>query len=474
MSTNNTKPSRMMPISKRALGVAFLLVGPAVAGLLIRSAGYDTAISLFAVILANTVILWGFNLVDDFIPPLIAVVISVFIGLAPASKALGGFASPTLLTLLGVFALAAGISLSGLAERYGLIMLLKLPNNPFMQQMGFVITGLFISPFVSSSNSRTALILPLCKTTSQILNLPDRGPAMTSLVAAAFGGASLFSPMLATSKSASIIGLSLLPRQVQNAYLGLFWLKAAGVVLITLFIAQALILLRLQGDQRPARIDKSVLLTKLDALGPVSNEQKLVMIALGGYSGGLLTQSLHHIDVAWISGVTLAFLLTTGVLTKKRFRDSLEWPLIFFLIGNSCLVDIMDYVGFSAVLTDFVNTYLGFTAANIWLFVGACLVVTVAVRVLLPLNAGMLVAFVVLLPLTTAEGLNPWICLFACGVFSDIWFMPYQNSAYIQLHSAMGDTFNSTTFLRSKQWLNLAAIVGMAMSIPYWFHLGLI
>jgi branched-chain amino acid transport system substrate-binding protein len=464
----------MIPFSKRALGVAFLFVGPPTAGLLFRSAGYDTAISLFAVILANTVILWGFNLVDDFIPPLIAVVISVFIGLAPASQALGGFASPTLLTLLGVFALAAGISLSGLAERFGLIMLLRLPNHPFVQQMGFVITGLLMSPFVSSSNSRTALILPLCQTTSKLLNLPDRGPAKTSLVAAAFGGASLFSPMLATSKSASIIGLSLLPRQVQTTYLGLFWLKAAAVVVITLFIAQALILVHLQGNQPPARIDRAALLTKLAVLGPVTNEQKLVMAALGGYSAGLLTQSWHHIDVAWISGVTLAFLLTTGVLTKKRFRDSLEWPLIFFLIGNSCLVDIMDYVGFSAVLSDFVNTYLGFTAGNIWLFVGACLVVTVAVRICLPLNAGMLVAFVVLLPLATAQGINPWICLFACGVFSDIWFMPYQNSAYIQLQSVLGETFNAVTFLRSKQWLNLAALIGMALSVPYWQQLGLI
>jgi hypothetical protein len=134
----------------------------------------------------------------------------------------------------------------------------------------------------------------------------------------------------------------------------------------------------------------------------------------------------------------------------------------------------MDYVGFSAVLSDFVNTYLGFTAGNIWLFVGACLVVTVAVRICLPLNAGMLVAFVVLLPLATAQGINPWICLFACGVFSDIWFMPYQNSAYIQLQSVLGETFNAVTFLRSKQWLNLAALIGMALSVPYWQQLGLI
>lgn len=98
----------------------------------------------------------------------------------------------------------------------------------------------------------------------------------------------------------------------------------------------------------------------------------------------------------------------------------------------------MDYVGFSSVLSDFVNDYLGFTAGNIWLFIGACLVVTVGVRLFLPLNAGMLIAFVVLLPLASSQGINPWICLFACGVFSDIWFMPYQNSAYIQLCTSLG------------------------------------
>jgi divalent anion:Na+ symporter, DASS family len=463
-----------MRITKRYLGVVCLFVLPAAAGLLFRAAGYDTAISLFAVILANTVILWGFSLVDDFIPPLIAVVISLFIGLAPASQALGAFASPTLLTLLGVFALAAGISLSGLAERFGLMMLLRLPNRPFVQQMGFLITGLVMSPFVSSSNSRTALILPLCDTTSQILGLPKRGPAITSLVAAAFGGASLFSPMLATSKSASIIGLSLLPKQIQNTFLGLFWLKSAAIVVVVLLIAQALILRRLQGSVGPTQIDRFGLENRLDALGPVTDEQKLVITALAGYSAGLLTQSWHHIDVALISGVTLGFLLATGVLTKKRFRDSLEWPLVFFLIGNSCLVDIMDYVGFSSVLSDFVNDYLGFTAGNIWLFIGACLVVTVGVRLFLPLNAGMLIAFVVLLPLASSRGINPWICLFACGVFSDIWFMPYQNSAYIQLCTSLGDSFNEKDFLASKQWLNLAALIGMALSIPYWQQLGLI
>jgi hypothetical protein len=108
------------------------------------------------------------------------------------------------------------------------------------------------------------------------------------------------------------------------------------------------------------------------------------------------------------------------------------------------------------------------------LFIAACLVVTVVIRLCLPLNAGMLVAFVMLLPVALAQGLNPWICLFLCGVFSDIWFLPYQNSAYIQVLSSCGDQFDERRFLASKQWLNLAVIVGTLLSVPWWSQLGLI
>ena len=461
-------------MSRRPLGTLLLLVLPPLVGVAFALAGYATAIVLFAAILTITVVLWAFSLLDEFVPPLIAVLISLFIGLAPASEALGSFASPTLFTLLGVFALAAAINFSGLGERFGLVLLLRLPNQPFLQQLGFLGTGLVLSPFVSSSNSRTALMLPLFESTARILQLPPRGPAITALIAATFGGASLFSPMLATSKSASMIGLSLLPRQVQDTFLGLFWLQAAAVVVLVLVLTQALLLLRLQRGAAATPLDRAALAAQLMRLGPINQEQWLVIAALATFALGLVSQSWHHIDVAWISGLALILLLVSGVLTKQRFREGLDWPMIFFLIGNGCLVNVMDYVGFSRVLGELINRLLGFTSASIWLFIAACLVVTVALRLCLPLNAGMLVAFVVLLPLAMAQGLNPWICLFLCNVFSDIWFLPYQNSAYIQVLSNCGDQFDQARFLAAKQWLNLASLLGVALSVPWWNRLGLI
>jgi di/tricarboxylate transporter len=280
--------------------------------------------------------------------------------------------------------------------------------------------------------------------------------------------------MLATSKSASIIGLSLLPIQIQETFLGLFWLKAAAVVVLVLLVCQGLLLKFLQGDEPATLLDRASLMQQLDGMGPVTKEQGLVLIALATYALGLLTESWHHIDVAWISGLSLILLLVSGALTKKRFREALDWPMIFFLVGNGCLVNIMDYVGFSSVLGKLTNQILGFTGASIWLFLGACLVLTVLVRLFLPLNAGMLVAFVVLLPLATSQGINPWICLFLCSVFSDIWFLPYQNSAYLQVLSSCGDQFDQRRFLASKQWLNVAALAGALLSVPWWSRLGLI
>lgn len=463
-----------MRVTRSSLGVLLLLLLPPLVGLGLALAGYATAIALFGVILVITVVLWAFSLLDEFVPPLIAVLISLFIGLAPPSEALGSFASPTLFTLLGVFALAAAINFSGLGERFGLLLLLKLPNRPFIQQLGFLVTGLLLSPFVSSSNSRTALLLPLFESTSRLLQLPPRGPAITALVAATFGGASIFSPMLATSKSASIIGLSLLPLQIQETFLGLFWLKAAAVVVLVLLVCQGLLLKFLQDGEPATPLDRSSLLQQLHGMGPVTKEQYLVLIALATYALGLLTESWHHIDVAWISGLSLILLLVSGALTKKRFREALDWPMIFFLVGNGCLVNIMDYVGFSSVLAKLTNQILGFTGASIWLFLGACLLLTVLVRLFLPLNAGMLVAFVVLLPLASSQGINPWICLFLCSVFSDIWFLPYQNSAYLQVLSNCGDQFDQRRFLASKQWLNVAALAGALLSVPWWSRLGLI
>jgi DASS family divalent anion:Na+ symporter len=93
---------------------AVLAVPPAVSAAGV-GAGFAVEASIFTAILTAAVLLWVFSLVDEFISPIVVVVATLFINLAPPEVALAGFASPAFMTLLGVFALSAAIGISGLA-----------------------------------------------------------------------------------------------------------------------------------------------------------------------------------------------------------------------------------------------------------------------------------------------------------------------------------------------------------------------
>ena len=107
-------------------------------------------------------------------------------------------------------------------------------------------------------------------------------------------------------------------------------------------------------------------------------------------------------------------------------------------------------------------------------FVLAALAVTLLVRLVLPLTAGMLASFVILLPIAEANGIHPWICLFLATMFSDIWFLPYQSSVFLQFTSQVApDSFDRRRFFLYNTGMNVARIVVAYASIPWWRWLGL-
>ncbi|MGB3012228.1 MAG: SLC13 family permease, partial [Mycobacterium sp.] len=213
-------------------GWAAVLILPPLVYVFALASGLSVQASIFAALLGATVLLWVFSLVAEFVPALVAVVATLVIGLAPPDIALAGFSSPSLLLLLGVYALSAVIISSGLSYRLITRLLLRLPDKPVWHQITLLGSGYVLSPLMPSANARLSLLTPVFKDMAAGLNLPARGPAITGLLAAMFGGALLFSPMMVTSKSSNIAALSLLPQQVQFEFAGFFWLVAAAVAAI--------------------------------------------------------------------------------------------------------------------------------------------------------------------------------------------------------------------------------------------------
>lgn len=457
-------------------GWAALLVLPPAVYLVALASRLSTQSSIFAALLSATVLMWMFSLVDEFVPPLVAIVAALIIGLAPPTVALAGFSSPSMLLLLGVFALSAVISFSGLSYRLILRLLLRLPDGPFWHQAALLISGYLLSPLMPSANARLSLLTPVYKDMVAGLQLPRRGPAVTALLASMFGGAVLFGPMMVTSKSSNIAAITFLPIQLQAEFGGFFWLVAAAVAAATITAAHFVVVrVRFQTNSQ-ATMSRADIRQRLADMGPASPSEWVAAGSFAFFLLGIATVPWHHVKPPYLAGCVLLALLVTGTLGKRDFQSRVDWPMIFFLLGIDSLMRVMDHLGLAQALARVIRRWFDFIDGEIGLLLLATLVVTATLRLVLPVSAGMLTSVAILLPIATAQGINPWVIVFGAAVFSDMSFLPHQGTnGILQMRSAgLLDDVDQRGFQQYNLLMNAARVAAVYASIPWWTFLGLL
>lgn len=458
------------------LGWACVFALPPMLYVLGLASGLSVEASIFCAMLSVAVLLWVFGLVEEFVPALVVVVATLFIGLAPPQVALAGFSSPGLLLLLGVYALSAVISSSGLSYRLMLRLLLRLPDKPFWHQTTLLGMGYVLSPLVPSANTRLSLLMPIYKDMVAGLKLPAKGPAITALLAAMFGGALLFSPMMSTSKSSNIAGLNLLPTQVQAEFAGFFWLVAAGAAALLVTLAHLFVIPRLFPTTNEAPLPRAHMQEQLAALGPLKPAEWIAATGFLFFLVGCATVGWHHVKPAYLAGCVLLGLLLSGTVLRKDFQKQVDWPMIFFLLGMDSMMRVMDHLGLAQALAAASGEVFGFVGGKIGFFILASLVTTLVVRLVLPVTAGMLTSSIILLPVAAAQGIHPWICVFCAAVFSDISFFRHQGTnGILQIRAAgLFDQADERGFTRYNLLMNAARVGAVYASIPWWQWLGLL
>jgi DASS family divalent anion:Na+ symporter len=471
-----SKAAGVSPFPRReVIGWAGVSLVPAAIYFAGIAAGLATEAALFVAILSATVLMWLFSLADEFVPPLVAIAAVLMVGLVPSDVALAGFSSRTLTTLIGVYALAAVISASGLSYRFMLWLLIRLPDTPFWHQAALLLSGYILSPIMPSGNARLSLVLPFYRDMVDGLHLPAKSKGATALMAATFSGAMLFSPMLLTSKSANLTVFGMLPAQLQDQFQGLFWLVAAGVAALTVTLMHLLFTRLCFGRSVNSALPKQRLASQLALLGPVSKPEKAALAGFLFFLIGAGTTDWHQVSPAWLAAFLLAALLLSGLLSKKDFQQKIDWPIIFFLLSLDGLSRAITYLGLDTALARSAGNMFDFIGGQMVLFIPVALAVTLLLRLVLPITAGMVVAAVILLPIAQAQLINPWVVGFLTAMFSDIWFLPYQSSQYVQVAgSGARPYYDEAGFLRYNHLMNLSRVAAAYLSIPYWEWLGLV
>lgn len=431
---------------------------------------------LFLAILAATVSMWMFSLVDEFVPPLFAMAAMLLVDLAPASVVLSGFASSGLILFVAVYVLGGVLVASGLSYRLILWMRLLLPDTPFWHGFALVASGYALSPIMPSSNSRMTLVLPLYRDFCSAGGVQPGSRAHTRLAAATYAGSMNMSSMFLTSKSSNLIVFAMLPTQLQDEFQGLFWFVAALVCALVV-TGGHFVLDRLffgPGQAMPAAKDQ--VRQQLALLGPLSAEERFTLMGLALLVLGAAGVSWHHIPLPWVGGFILVALLLYGLVSKKNFQNYVDWPMVFFLLSLQGLTGVMEHLQLVDQIKPWIDGMAVLLQQDITRLVLLELLVVLVVRLALPITAGMVVSAILLMPLAAATGINPWLIGFLAAMFSDLWFFPYQSSTYTQLRvvDGKGRMFDEPLFLRFNLASCVLRVLAVGVSIPYWDALDLV
>jgi di/tricarboxylate transporter len=459
---------------KQRIGWLATLILPPAAYAAAAAAGLPQHGAIYIGLFVMTAVMWLFAVVEEYIPPLIAIIAMLFIELVPPRVALSGFYSRAFLLLLGVYALSAVLVSSGLAYRAMLWTLKALPDRPFWHRTALTTFGFVLSIVMPSGNARLALLLPLYREMDVSLAPRARSREASALMVAAFTGATLFSPLFLTAKSANLAAFTMLPAQVRTQFQGGYWLVGAALVAAGLIAFHLLAMRFLFRAERPRPLPGARIAGQLTLLGPLSAAEWIALSAFVAFLAGAALPQWHQAQTAWLAALVLVTLLVLGVLDKKGFQTGIDWPMIFFLLSLDGLTEAFDYLGLRDVLIGALGTSLDWIGGQLGWFILLALLATVLLRLVMPLTAGMVLAVTLLLPIGTAQGIHPWIVVFLASLFSDIWFLPHQNSTYGQaLAAGLRRRANEALFMQYAWALNGVRVLLAYASIPYWRWLGL-
>ena len=431
---------------------------------------------LFLAIFSATVCMWIFSLVDDYIPGLFSVLAVLITGLVPAPIVLSGFASDGFLMAMSTLALGTVVVTSGLSYRLMLNLLLRLPNHQFWHFVGLFGTGTLLTPILPTANGRIALVAPFLDDMIDSLRFEYAKAAANRLSVACFGGISIFSAMVMTSKSVNFAVYGLLSPQGQDHFQWITWLIAslvAAFVVLVLYGLGAAIWFR---NTEIPQLPKTRVAQQISLLGALKPREWAAISGILFMVVGIVTSSIHKVQPPWLGFTMLFGLLLFGMLHKKEFKEKVDWTFLLYLSGVTGIVGAFNYLGIDKALGDAMPGLGSYMRSNFELFILLLFALINLVRLAVPINATIVILAAIFMPLADINGINAWVLGFIILLFAETWFLPYQCSYYLQLqelNKARG-LYNEKSFLLFNALMNFTRLAAVYASLPYWKMLGLL
>ncbi|MBF0318269.1 MAG: anion permease [Nitrospirae bacterium] len=466
----------------KMLGWALSSIVPVISCFCAQKAGLSRESSIFAAIVSVTLVMWITEILPDFVPGLFSTLMFTLFNLAPNEVVLSGFASEGFFLAVSVLGLGAVIVTSGLSHRYSLIMLKAMPPNTFWYTISLFFTGLIFTPLVPVISGRAAIVAPVLNVIVQHsydgLDMDEKTitRSKTALFASSLIGITLLSASFLSSTPLNLIVYGMLPLQEQQSFQFIKWsyasLVVSGVVLAAFFV---IINLYFRSFHR-LNVKKDFIVGELKKLGRLKAAEWIAVLGIAVLAVGMFAASTTKISVTWVAFAIMFCLLFIGALNPIDFRTKIDWAFLFLLGSMIGLVNTMNYLKIDLIVVKNLGWLASYMQSDFRLFIVLLALAIFASRILIPMNAAVLIFAATLLPLAKASGVSTWLTGFLILFFAETAVFPFQAPYLSNFRNATREVVNQQE--KSVSAVNLllffAKIAAIYLSIPFWTKIGVL
>jgi DASS family divalent anion:Na+ symporter len=418
---------------------------------------------------------WAFGVIQDMVTAIIMNVMFLLIVKLPFNIVLGGFSNSSLWLILAAMLFSSALNSTGLMRRFSLWMLKTFPGSYFGQLLALYLIGfVVIGPMVPSAVAKIAIPTPIALGVASSMGLEDgsRGTAGLSLGVFISSGV-LGGIAFMTGIAPNIAYIGSLPPNMKEQITWSGWLSA-GLPLALLIGVIMFFIVWLYFGKGVKAVPKDQVISQLADMGSITKKEKLCGCIISVTFLLWITGSFTNITAEVVGLAAVAALFIINVINNKDL-SGVNWNVWLYLGLILNLGTVMTQVGIDKWLNTILGPFLLPLAGNPLMFLIALMVVITVTRMILPsqVTAGVLI-LVVLAPILSVVGFNPFVLLITMAAVSNHWLMPYLNVPYLAQYSLLegrGHTHVQARIL-SVIYL-LLCLGGIILSIPYWRWLGL-
>lgn len=428
-------------------------------------------------IFAWAVVWWMADVVSDYATTLMMLSAFALFKVVPFDTAFASFHSTTIWLIVGALAYGAAATKSGLLKRVALMAMSKFPLTFKGQAAALFSAGMILTPFIPTVTAKVGVLAPFAQAICDNMGYEKKSKGATGLFLAMFIALVPVYSLFLSANFMCYALLGFLPKEVAAQMTWMNWFINALPWGVTMLVLSYLAVLKFHSpDEKNATVNADFIGDQMKALGPMSSKEKVVAIILVISLLLWMTEKMHGINSALVALAGTFIMLLFEVIDRSSFRAAIPWDAVVFLGGLFNVPVVFGALKINPWISKVCGPYVGpLISGNIFVFIAVICIVVYAIRAFLVSQTAVIAILVILLtPLATQVGINPWVPAFIVFVAGNCWYVPYQNASFlVSYYATGGDMVTHGQTMKLAIIYMVSTILGLWVSVPVWKMTGL-